>query len=1059
MNFLQPFRKTLLVAGIGLLHACSAVDMPADVAEQYAALPEEIDYNRDVKKILSDKCFACHGPDAKKQKADLRLDIGSFAFSKKTESGLKAIVPGNAGKSEMVHRILSADPEYRMPTPEFHVELTAYEKAMLIKWIEDGAEYKPHWAFVAPEKKRAPSVENDEWVRNDIDKFIAREQELRRLKPSLEADKETLIRRLSFDIRGIAPTPAEVQAFLRSTDPKAYEKMVDGFLASAHYGERMAAYWLDVARFADSHGYLDDKHRDMSPWRDWVISAYNRNLPFDKFITWQLAGDLLPNATQEQILATGFNRNHKQNSEAGVIDEEFRVEYVTDRTNTLGTALMAMTLGCAKCHDHKYDPVSQKDYFSLFAFFNSTFEKGSPNYGDDNVVPGPTLMLTKPEEDRQINVLHNRLKGLEKAEQRRRDSLEKAHAAGGDAVVSASLAKKLRTRVDFDALIKTKDDAGMFVNRYDAKLNPGFRKAEFGNGISGKSLRYNVQTKVVFPATKVGYYERHDPFAVSLWVKVAEDYPLATVFYSSENHRYGYQGYDLLLLKNRLNVRLSHSFPHDAISVISKEAIPKNQWNHVLFSYDGSSRASGVKIYLNGREQLYEVQYDHLTKNIQQHYSIHKGGLSGLSFGEKVLDKSMPGGEIDEFQLFYGTITSSEARYLYERKPLSVNSKPEADTLSALYLTRAELNRLYDGAKEVMVMGDLPVPRQTYVLNRGVYDQHGAKVAPATPASILPFDASMPKNRLGLSQWLFDERNPLTARVAVNRIWQLVFGKGLVVTSDDFGNQGALPSHPELLDHLAIWYREIGWDTKALLRYIFLSATYRQSSIAEQEIRKADPENKWLTRSPRYRYPAEMLRDNALHVAGLLSAKIGGPSVYPYQPAGLWEELSDKVWRYQYTLSEGEDLYRKSIYTVRKRTSVVPFLQIFDASDRSACTVKRQVSSSPMQSLAMLNDPQIVEAARWIGYRMLTEGGSTDGSRLRYVYALVTGRAPRPAELAAMGRMWKEDMQMYRVQADKRKALLLVGSKQTCDVDEVMLAAGTHLALSLLNTDEFLTRK
>jgi hypothetical protein len=1059
MIFTEPFRKTLLLAGFGMLYACSSVDMPPDVADQYASLPEEIDYNRDVKKILSDKCFACHGPDAKKQKADLRLDVGSFAFSKKTESGLKAIVPGNASKSEVVHRILSDDPDYRMPTPEFHVELTAYEKAMLVKWIEEGATYKPHWAFVAPEKKRAPTPESKAWVRNDIDRYIKLAHEQRQLVPAPEADKETLIRRLSFDIRGIAPTPAEVQRFIRSTDPKAYENLVDSFLASGHYGERMAAYWLDVARFADSHGYLDDKHRDMSPWRDWVISAYNRNLPFNTFITWQLAGDLLPNATKEQILATGFNRNHKQNSEAGVIDEEFRVEYVTDRTNTLGTGLMAMTLGCAKCHDHKYDPVSQKDYFSLFAFFNSTFEKGSPNYGDDNVVPGPTLMLTNPEEDRKINVLHQRLKVLEKQEQTRRDSLEKALRAGGDAVVAASLAKKLRTKVDFDAVIASKPDAGSFVNSYDPKLNPGFRKAEFGTGISGRSLRYNVETRVTFPATKVGYYERHDPFAVSLWVKVSEDYPLATVFYSSENHRYGYQGYDLLLLKNRLNFRLSHSFPHDAISVISKDTIPKDRWNHVVVSYDGSSRASGVKLYLNGREQAYGVQYDHLTKNIQQQYSIHKGGLSGLSFGEKVLDKSMPGGEVDEFQLFYGPMTSVEAGYLFQRKPISLKSKPEADTLSPLYLTRAALNRLYDGAKEVMVMEDLPAPRQTYVLNRGVYDQPGDKVSPSTPTSILPFDASLPKNRLGLSQWLFDERNPLTARVAVNRIWQLIFGKGLVLTSDDFGNQGALPSHPELLDHLSIWYRESGWDTKALFKYIVLSATYRQSSATSPDIRMADPDNKWLTRSPRYRFPAEMLRDNALHVAGLLSAKMGGPSVYPYQPAGLWEELSDKVWRYQYMLSEGEDLYRKSIYTVRKRTSVVPFLQIFDASDRSVCTVKRPVSSSPMQSLAMLNDPQIVEAARWIAYRMLTEGGSMEGERLRYVYALVTGRMPRPAELSAMERMWKEDVREYGLRADKRKALLTVGSKSVEGVDEVMLAAGTHLALSLLNTDEFLTRK
>jgi len=1042
-----------------LQFSCSQIELPSDVEGQIAALPEEIDYNQDVKKILSDKCFSCHGPDAQKQKADLRLDLASFAYEKTTESGLKAIKPGSLSRSELVHRILSNDPEYKMPTPESHLELTAYEKAVLIKWIDQGAEYKPHWAFVTPERKDPPSPKEKAWVKNDIDKFILDAQEKKQLHPAPMADKQTLIRRLSFDIRGISPTLKEVDDFLRDKDPNAYERLVDRFLSSAHYGERMAAYWLDVARFADSHGYLDDKHRDMTPWRDWVISAYNRNIPFDQFITWQMAGDLLPKPTQEQILATGFNRNHKQNSEAGIIDEEFRVEYVTDRTNTLGTALMAMTLGCAKCHDHKYDPVSQKDYYSLFAFFNNTFEKGSPNYGDDKVVPGPTLLLTTPDQDRTISQLQVKLKSLEKMEGEAFAQTEKKLTTASEKEIASSLAAKIRAKLDFDKVEKKENDKGLFVNLANPKASANFKKAEFGKGVSGNSIKYNVETRVVFPATQIGYYERHDPFSVSLWLKIPEQYPLATIFYSSENHRYGYQGYDLLLRDNRINFRLSHSFPHDAISVITKEKVSIGQWHHVVATYDGSSKANGASLYLDGKKLSLEVEYDHLQKNIQQHYSIHKGPLSGVTLGEKALDKSMPGGELDDFQLFSGRLSQPEVEYLLKRKEFPLQQQKPADTLSMLYLTRRQLSEIKDSVKEVMVMGDLPKPRQTFVLKRGVYDQHGDKVNPSTPNAILPFDPSLPKNRLGLAKWLFDEKNPLTARVAVNRLWQLIFGKGLVATSDDFGNQGALPTHPELLDYLAIQYREKGWDTKAFMKYIFMSATYQQQAVNEAAIIKADPENKYLTRNPRYRFPAEMLRDNALQVAGLLSAKMGGPSVYPYQPDGLWEELSDKVWRYKYVLAEGEDLYRKSIYTVRKRTSVVPFLQIFDASDRSVCTVKRQVSSSPMQSLAMLNDPQIVEAARWVGVRMLKEGGQSQQEQIRFANRLLIGRDPTSAEVKAMMEFCQSDEEGYKKNPAKAKSLLLVGVSRTDTQQEARLAAYTNLALSVMNTDEFLTRK
>ena len=1042
-----------------VLWGCDDVELPKDVSEVYTNLPDEIDYNLHVKSILSDKCFSCHGPDMKKQKAELRLDIASFAYSKVTESGLKAIEPGSISQSELVQRILSEDGGYKMPTPESHLELSAYEKAVLIKWVKQGAEYKPHWAFVTPDDPSIPGVDKDEWVKNDIDNFILSKIEKEGLTPAAQADKETLIRRLSFDIRGISPDIKEIDAFLKDEDPNAYEKLVDKYLASHHYGERMSAYWLDVARFADSHGYLDDKHHEVSPWRDWVISAYNRNIPFNDFLTWQLAGDLLPNPTKEQILATGFNRMHKQNSEAGIIDEEYRVEYVVDRTNTLGTAMLAMTVGCAKCHDHKYDPISQKDYYSMYAFFNNTFEKGSPNYGGPDMVAGPTLRLTSDADDKKIGIYAKQIAALEKREAIKERQKIAALDAASEKEIASALSGKLVAKLDFDKTNVVKDNE-YFINATGSKLDATVKMAEYGQGVVGRSMKYNDETNVFFEPYKLAYFERYDPFAFSLWIKVPTNYPLATVFHASDPHRYGYQGYDLLIKENKLNFRLNHAFPHDAISIMTREKLIPNQWYHVVISYDGSSKASGLSIHLNGKQAPTETQYDNLHKNIRSYPNIHKTSrYRGLVFGKRDLDRSMPGGEIDEFQVFSNSLSPAEIRHLYGKLPFDPKGiKNEYDS-TELMLARKTLCDLYDSTKEVMVMGDLPKPRQTFLLKRGVYDSYGDKVEPATPEAILPFSKDLPKNRLGLAKWMFDEKNPLTARVAVNRMWQLIFGKGLVSTSDDFGNQGAMPTHPELLDHLAVYYRENNWDTKGFMKYIFMSATYQQSSLAKPEVIKQDPSNKLLTRNPRYRFPAEMLRDNALAIAGLLSNKVGGKSVYPYQPEGLWDALSDKGWRYIYTLSAGEDIYRKSIYTIRKRTSVVPFLQIFDASDRSTCIVKRQISSSPMQSLAMLNDPQIIEAARNVAIRMMKEGGTKWQNQLSWGFRLITGRSPNKKENALLDEMYLSELKNFETNPGKASDYLSVGRSCADVANPKELAALSNTALALMNTDEFLTRK
>lgn len=1048
----------LLVLAIGSGVGGSSLDLPEDVKTAMAHLPGELDYNLHVKKILSDKCFSCHGPDAAKQKADLRLDIADAAYSKKTESGLYAIDAGSIANSEVAHRILSTDKTYMMPTPASHLTLTAEEKATLLKWIDQGAKYKPHWAFVKPEKKNTPDVKQKEWTKNEIDLYVLARLEKEGLTPSAEADKETLIRRVSFDLTGLPPSMTAINAFINDNSADAYEKMVDGFLQSPSYGERMAAYWLDVARFADSHGYLDDKHRDASKWRDWVINAYNSNMPYDQFITWQLAGDLLPNPTQEQILATGFNRNHKQNTEAGILPEEFRVEYVVDRTNTLGTSLMGMTVSCAKCHDHKYDPISQKDYFSLYAFFNSTFELGSPNFsGDNTIVPGPTLMLTTKQSEHKIDSIKKWISSLE-------GHLRPKSAA----LPEKTLDEKVIAALSFDKTEKLPyagkqvKTVTAFRNSIQPALSAQYKNGKPSTGIAGDCLELGEETLVNFPPYKLGYFERYQPFAFSLWLKLPKTFDDVAILHHSDPRRYGFQGYDLILKENRINFRLMHAFPHDAISVETKQKMDTTQWHHIAVSYDGSSSAKGVQLYIDGKPAATIVEYDNLKKNIRSHYNIHKiYEFTGLTFGARTLERTMKGGQIDQFYLMNQAITPEEAAWLYAHPAagfsVKKNTKLDADELQ---LARKQLADLYDSTREVMVMQDLPKPRTTHVLLRGVYDSYGDVVQPGTPASILPFPEDLPKNRLGLSRWLFLPDNPLTSRIAVNHIWEMYFGRGLVKTSDDFGNQGEMPSHPELLDYLAVRFREDGWDTKKMQKFILMSATYRQQSVIRPELQERDPQNFLLARSSRFKMPAEMIRDNALSISGLLSPKIGGPSVYPYQPPGLWEALSDKSWRYVYKVSEGEDLFRRSIYTIVKRSSPPPFMLIFDAPDRNFCTVKRTVSNSPLQALAMMNDPTFVEASKFIAARMMTEGGAGTADQLVYGFRLVTGRRPDAKELSLLMEMYREESGLLQKSPAKAQKILSVGNaKMELKNGAAVTAAYMNVVMALLNTDEFITRK
>ena len=721
--FLVPFAIVLLVKYVlsvsdnsyqSISELNSDTNSSLDSNKSKSNLPDTIDYIFDVKPILSDRCYLCHGPDEGTREGGLRLDTKEGAFKAIGENlDRYAIVPGKPEQSMLVSKIINTDPQKVMPPISSNLELSEYEKQVLIKWIEQGAEWKDHWSFVPPKKPELPQIKNQEWASNSIDYFISKRLEQENLKPSEEASKEQLIRRVYFDLTGLPPAIEDIDAFINDKDANAYEKVIDKLLASTAYGERMAATWLDISRYADTHGYQDDLERIMWPWRDWVISAFNRNIPYDKFVKWQLAGDLIPNATPEQIVATAFNRNHKITQEGGVIDEEYRVEYVMDRANTTAKAILGLTMECARCHDHKYDPISQKEFYSFYSFFNKVDEKGRIDYGE---IPEPNIKITQKEIDETL----------------------------------------------------------AFIN-------------------------------------------------------------------------------------------------------------------------------------------------------------------------------------------------------------------------------------LPDSIKEVklMVMKDNAPNRKTYTLKRGQYDAPDEEVDLGTPKVILKYSDSLPKNRLGLANWLFSKNNSLTSRVAVNRMWQHIFGVGIVSTSEDFGNQGALPSHPELLDWLAVTFMEEGWDMKKMYKRLVMSSTYKQTSKTTPSLLELDPDNVLLARYSRSKLSAEMIRDNALAVSGLLVDKIGGPSVKPYQPPGLWAETTGGGGgsTAKYIPDTGENLHRRSLYTFWKRTVPPPTMMTFDTPTRDFCEVRRQKTSTPLQALVMLNDPQLIEAAEHLAKNTLKDHTMSQNDRINHIFRKITSRLPTEEEL------------------------------------------------------------
>ena len=955
-------------------------------------------FNRDIRPILSDKCFHCHGPDSKNQKADLRLDVREAAI----KDG--HITPGKPELSMIIERILSTDEDEVMPPPKAKMgTLTPAEVATLKQWIAEGAEYEAHWSFI-PLKPEAMKGQ-------DIDKIVSAGLKERGLDLQPEATAETLVRRVSFDLTGLPPSPEEVAMFTadHALNPEsAMEKLVTRLLASPHYGERMAVDWLDVARYADSYGYQVDRERDVWPWRDWVVKAFNDNLSFDQFITWQLAGDLLPNPTDEQVMATAFNRLHQQESEGGSVEEEYRVEYVADRVQTVATAFLGLTFECSRCHDHKYDPITQKEYYGMFSLFQNIDEAGLYSFFTPSP-PTPAMMLTDAPTKEKLLALETKIKGLEQAVK----PLVTPDLSRGE--LAHFTFDELKGNKLADALAKTED-------KTSATLKGENKLVE---GKLGKALQFTGDDPVDTP---LGNFKREEPFSISLWLKTPDVKDRAVVMHRSRAWTdAASRGYELLIEEGRLKWSLIHFWPGNAISIRSKQPLAINEWTQVVVTSDGSSRAAGLHLYVNGKLAEVEIVRDALTKTIQG------GGGDNISLGERFRDRGFKGGMIDDLRVFNRDVSSTE--------PLN------ADLLKA----RAEFYALQDEQREIMVMRELPQPKKAYVLTRGEYDKRTEEVGPVTPAALSPFPKDAPMNRLGFARWLTAPDHPLTARVTVNRLWNGFFGRGLVKTTEDFGSQGERPMYPELINYLATRFIHGGWDMKALVKEIVMSRVYRQRSIADAKTMADDLENQWLARGPRFRLPAEMIRDNALAMAGLLKLTVGGPPVLPYEMTEAFKPAGPGA---------GDAVYRRSLYTSWRRTSPPPAMVAFDAPRRAVCTSKRERTDSPLQALILLNGVQYVEAARVLGENLHRYAKGDVDKMIGMAFQLCLSRDPDAKEQSICRQLYQEQLAHYQTAPKEAEALFKTGSaKRDTAIPLHEAAAAAILAQALMNHDACVVKR
>jgi hypothetical protein len=1038
------------------------VCLTASLAAGTALSSAPVNFSREVLPILSDNCFHCHGPSETGRKADLRLDTREGAF--RVKQGKSVIVPGRPADSELVKRLSSTDPDELMPPAESHRALSPAQKELLQRWVAEGAPWGKHWAFEPLQPVPLPPVASSTTaVRNPLDQFVQARLAAESLAPASEAARAQLIRRVYFDLTGLPPTPTEVDAFVNDPSPNSYEALLDRVLRLPTYGERAAQEWMDLARYADTYGFQADVERDLSPWRDWVIRAFNENLPYDQFLTWQLAGDLLPQPTREQRLATAFNRLHRQTNEGGSIEEEWRTEYVADRVHTMGTAFLGLTLECCRCHDHKYDPISQRDYYSLFAFFNSIDESGLYSHFTQ-ATPTPTLLLYGDGVEAKHRLAKQQIKTAENqiAQVAREARGRFAEWMQSDPAKVLELTKPVAA-FPLDAMVSNKFESSVGTATASLSDNPELVAGKFG-----QALKFSGDNSATIEGA--GNFKRTDPFSFDLWLQPTVKQDRAVVFHFSRAWTdSGSRGYELVLDHGHPTFALIHFWPGNAIAIRAKDALPLGEWTRLTVTYDGSSRAGGLALYRNGKALETEVVRDNLFKDIQHRSEWGDGEAGGirLTLAGSFRDNGFKDGLIDEFQVFDTCLTPWEVG---SRKSeagstatadfstyLARHDAPYRTALAALKLARDAENDLVNPVREIMTMQELPTPRETHVLKRGAYDAKGDLVSAGTPERIFPLPAGAPHNRLGLAQWMTDPKNPLTARVAVNRIWKQHFGRGLVATVEDFGAQGRLPTHPELLDWLAGEFIRIGWDRKALHKLILMSATYRQSSVASPELVARDPDNSLLARGPKHRLGAEVIRDHALAASGLLVEKVGGPSVKPYQPAGVWEEAGTGK---SYTQDKGDKLYRRSLYTFWRRTAPPPSMLTFDATSREICTAKRETTTTPLQALVLLNDPQFLEAARVLAEQTIRTHGDNLRARVDDAFRRLTGRTPQPREQEILTRLLTEQLDYFKAQPEAATKYLAIGERPhdaALPVEQV--AATTVMTSAVMNHDEFVMKR
>ncbi len=1023
-----------------------------------------LEFNRDIRPILSENCFQCHGQDPARREAKLRLD--DRADATRPRDGRVVIAPGKPEESELILRLLSKDEEEQMPPAKSNKRVTPAQIALLRQWIAEGAAYEKHWAFIAPVKRAVPAVAlagggekpkspafavspSLSLSPNPIDAFVLSTLAQHNLRPSTPAPPEIWLRRAALDLTGLPPTLAELDAFLADVKQRgepAYAAAADRLLASPHYGERQALEWLDAARYADTHGFNNDSARTMWRWRDWVIEAFNANLPYDRFITEQLAGDLLPRPTLEQRIATGFGRNHVINSEGGIIDEEYRVEYVADRVRTLSTAWLGLTMECAKCHDHKFDPVTQRDYYRLFAFFNNV-----PEHGEDGRVANAVPMIPAPTRAQQaaLAAQETQLAALDAEISQRRDDVR---ADPSDPAVRERLvALAAAARHARDTAAPERKGAPLLA-AYDTPPSDFARRT--------------------IPPAKLDFSAKGGA-ALAFWLRPDADNPGDVALFSAlsylgspEAATFG-RGTDVRLIDGEVEVRLSDRFPVYATVVRTVgAAIRAGEWRHVAVSYAGGKRAAAVRVWIDGTESALDVRYDG-----QHADAVKREFLVGT---DNAPNARRWRGDLRQVRGFPAAIDGATARAEFlvladelatakaQREAWLADAAPTRDLVARRTALWEEHLAFRRSLPTAMVMQELPAPRPAHVLTRGNYAAPGERVEPGVPEALLaPWPAGAPRNRLGLAQWLTQRDHPLTARVVVNRFWAQLFGTGLVKTLEDFGSQSEWPSHPELLDWLARDFVDGGWDVKAFFKRAVLSATYRQSSAVSPALLARDPENRLLARGPRVRLPAELIRDQALAVSGLLAPRIGGPSVFPYQPEKLYEGIvvgtayPGTTW----TPSAGDDLHRRSLYTFWKRTVPHPAMITFDAPDREFCIVRRSRTNTPLQALVLWNEPGLLEAARHLGARMLREGGDDDRARVAFAFRLATARRPRPEETrvlaAALARL---RIDFSTTPADAAALLRIGASAVDASLPPAELAAAASVASMILSLDETITK-